>query len=216
MARRSDKRPGRPRIASGDAVLRAALQAFAANGFESTSVRTLNRALGLSHNAIYSRYGTKADLWRAAVDWGMDRLNQRLFKAVDDLPADTDPEVALRAALRTFLEASADQPEVLQLLNHEGARPGPRLDYLMERHVLRGAAHISPHYQRLLAAGRARMLSARLLIFLLGHGAAAPFTLTAMSAAFDPLSGPFDADEHIDQAVDALLRAILIPPEVTP
>ena len=66
------RRRGRPRAEESvdrTEILDAALRAFARHGLEGVSVRTLNRELGVSHNLIYQRFGSKDDLWRAAVDF---------------------------------------------------------------------------------------------------------------------------------------------------
>jgi AcrR family transcriptional regulator len=48
-----------------DQVLRAALHAFATDGFNGVSVRTLSSELGVSHNLLHQRFGSKDALWRA-------------------------------------------------------------------------------------------------------------------------------------------------------
>ena len=67
-ARRRGRPPADEAIESSE-ILDAALRAFARHGLEGVSVRTLNRELGVSHNLIYQRFGSKDDLWRAAVDF---------------------------------------------------------------------------------------------------------------------------------------------------
>ena len=67
------RRPrGRPRAeqspATVEAILGAALRAFATHGYEGVSVRTLNRELCVSHSLINARFGSKQDLWYATVD----------------------------------------------------------------------------------------------------------------------------------------------------
>ena len=73
------KRPGRPAATAAPAptderMLRAALDEFAENGFAGTSVRKLARDLGVSHNLIPQRFGSKERLWYAAVDQGFGAL----------------------------------------------------------------------------------------------------------------------------------------------
>ncbi|MBU6227946.1 MAG: TetR/AcrR family transcriptional regulator, partial [Acidobacteria bacterium] len=43
---------GRPKLHSDEAILEAALRLFATHGYDGTSLRSLNRELGLSHSAI--------------------------------------------------------------------------------------------------------------------------------------------------------------------
>ena len=65
---------GRPRLRSDDEILAAALAAFADAGFQATSLRALSTSLGLSHEAVGQRFGTKLDLFYATVDFGLARL----------------------------------------------------------------------------------------------------------------------------------------------
>ena len=58
-------------------MLEAALVSFAELGYEGTSVRDLCRQLGVSHNLIHQRFGSKDDLWYAAVDHGFVALWSR-------------------------------------------------------------------------------------------------------------------------------------------
>jgi AcrR family transcriptional regulator len=64
-------RRGRPRAedspASSDEIFLAALRAFATRGYDGTSVRELNQQLGVSHNLLNRRFGSKEQLWRATV-----------------------------------------------------------------------------------------------------------------------------------------------------
>jgi AcrR family transcriptional regulator len=52
--------------ATEDEVLAAALRAFATHGFNGVSVRTLSRELGVSHNLLHQRFGSKENLWPAS------------------------------------------------------------------------------------------------------------------------------------------------------
>src|ERR1700757_5170575 len=68
---------GRPKASDAvpiEEILDKALIMFATVGYDGMSLRTLNRELGVSHNLIYQRFGTKDELWRAAVDYGFGRL----------------------------------------------------------------------------------------------------------------------------------------------
>ena len=62
--------------------------------------------------------------------------------------------------------------------------------------------------RRLRADGRIRPVTTRGLFFLVGHGAEAPFTLTALSHAFDGVDGPLDPEQHADDMTDLIVRGI--------
>jgi hypothetical protein len=47
--------------------------------------------------------------------------------------------------------------------------------------------------------------------FLLTHGAAAPYTLTALSDRFDPVDGPLDELAHAELITDVTINALRRP-----
>ncbi|MGZ4785613.1 MAG: TetR/AcrR family transcriptional regulator, partial [Acidimicrobiales bacterium] len=113
-------------------VLEAALDAFAEHGFAATSVREVARQLGVSHNLIPQRFGSKERLWYAAVDQGFGTLRSDLLPVVvEDEPDDVN---RLRSWMVRFVEANAARPALLRIINREASSPGPRFDYLYERY----------------------------------------------------------------------------------
>ena len=115
MSTRTRRPRGRPPAtqspAPHDEILGAALRAFATHGYEGESVRTLNRGLGVSHSLINERFGSKQDLWYATVDWAFEPLVTKLATSAFD-PTLTDPLDQLRIYIRTFLQHSAEHPEL--------------------------------------------------------------------------------------------------------
>ncbi|PXX58117.1 TetR family transcriptional regulator [Nocardia tenerifensis] len=98
--------PGRPRKAdAGDtkaALLDAALQLFARNGFAGTSIRSIAREVGLSESVLYAHFASK----QAIFDAVLNTLGPRnpLDMIGDDVLADTDPPRYLRELVRVVLE----------------------------------------------------------------------------------------------------------------
>ena len=204
---------GRPRIRQDDEILVAALQSFAAQGYEAMSLRSLNARLGLSHGTISQRFGTKERLYFAAIDLGftqfvedIDRRRQHLLAAID--PADDLAD--LRATIRAFLGASLLRPELGRLMNQEGLQPTPRLAYIVDTVMVPMFGIIGELLDRLRTDGRIRPVTARGLFFLVGHGAEAPYTLVALSEAFDVIDGPLDPERHADDMTDLLMRGITL------
>ena len=202
---------GRPRIRQDDEILDAALQAFAAQGYDAMSLRSLNAVLGLSHGTISQRFGTKERLYFAAIDRGfttfvtdIDQRRRHLLAAIDP----PDDLWDLRATIRAFLGAAALRPELGRMMNQEGLASTARLRYIEETVMVPLFGVIGELLGRLRAQGRIRPVTARGLFFLVGHGAEAPFTLTALSESFDPLDGPLDPDRHNDDMTDLLMRGI--------
>ena len=63
-----DGRMARPREFDEEAVLDAAVQCFWARGYESTSVKDLMEATGLTAASLYNAYGDKRAMFRTALD----------------------------------------------------------------------------------------------------------------------------------------------------
>src|SRR3979411_1069084 len=100
-----DKGAGRPKAQDAPAtleqILDAAFRAFATYGYDGVSVRTLNRELGVSHNLIHQRFGSKQGLWYAAVDRAFGQQVTELATGVD--PTVADPLDQLNYAIRRFV-----------------------------------------------------------------------------------------------------------------
>lgn len=188
----------------------AALKAFATQGYEGVSVRTLNRELGGSHNLINGRFGSKEALWYATVDWAFKSLVSRLSTAFD--PTLSDPLEQLRNTIRAFLLYSAEYPELLGLMNIEARQDTERLAYIYNTYIEPSLAPIARLLDHLVAEGRTRPISLRTFNFMVAHGAAAQFTLVALARHFDPADplDPAAVAEHADHAADLLIRAIAI------
>src|ERR1700730_15353318 len=86
------KRKGRPKAKDApvtlEQILDAAFRAFATHGYDGEAVRPLNRELGVSHNLIHQRFGSKLGLWYAAVDRAFGRQVTELAAAFDPTLAD--------------------------------------------------------------------------------------------------------------------------------
>jgi AcrR family transcriptional regulator len=210
-------RRGRPRAEESpvelEEILEAAFRAFATHGYDGVSVRMLNRELGVSHNLIHQRFGSKEGLWYAAVDHAFGQQRVELSFAFD--PTETDPLAQLNLAIRGFLRYSADHPELLGLMNIEGRVAGPRLDYIFDRFVEPGMAPLNRLLEFLAAEGRIRPISLRSLQMLVAHGGCAPFTLVALARRFDDRD-PRDPDQveaHAALVADLITEGLRLDPQ---
>ena len=194
--------------------MRAALAAFAAHGYDGCSVQQLARDLGVSHNLFNQRFGTKEDLWRAAVDWGFARMRAALADA--GIPEDTGDAVErLRSLIVCYVRAAAAVPEVTRLLAVEGALDGPRLRYAFENHIGPVLVPLRRVVAQLEAEGRARPVPFRTLCFLIHGGAVGPFAQAAAAQLVDP-ADPFEptaVEEHARVVADLLLAVLRPVPE---
>lgn len=198
---------GRPQLRTDDEILDAALRAFAADGFEGMSVRALNAQLGLSHEAIGQRFGSKRDLYFTVVDRAIAAFFATMAAARAELAADLDDIDELRATIRSLLIAISRSPELGMIVNREGSVASDRLDHLVRQAFEPGVATLTALLARLTERAAIRPTSARTLFFLV-QAAGAPFHAPKLSAAFDVIDGPLDPVPYVESITELIMRGI--------
>ncbi|MEZ5225726.1 MAG: TetR/AcrR family transcriptional regulator [Acidimicrobiales bacterium] len=99
------------------------------------SVRDLNETLGVSHNYLHRRFGSKLDLWRAVVDHWIGGVDDELHAIADRATPGDDPLEVLHRVIVAFVTINCRQPALFRLVNTEASLPGERLDYLHDRYI---------------------------------------------------------------------------------
>lgn len=119
---------------SKERILRAALDAFAENGFEGATTRDIATRAGVNLGLINYYFDGKLKLWRAAVDRTFADLRESLADdAADDALLATDAHT--RLMVRRYVRFVAQRPELVRLMHDEGKRRGPRMRWLVDRHT---------------------------------------------------------------------------------
>jgi TetR/AcrR family transcriptional regulator len=130
-------------------ILDAAQLAFAENGFDGATTRQIASRANVPLGLLRYYFGDKLKLWQAAVDETFDEVRQGLdvaFSPPEGGPgADriADPVAPIRAGIRAHVRYVAEHPEFVRLMHEEGKRRGPRMRWLVDRHV-------KPLFERLL------------------------------------------------------------------
>jgi len=75
-----------------DAIVVAAMHAFAEGGYAGTSTESIARAVGVSQPYLFQLYGTKRDLFLAAVRHGYRRVQLVFHEATKDAPPPDRPD----------------------------------------------------------------------------------------------------------------------------
>jgi len=127
------RRPRRDEAAP-DRILSAALAAFAERGFDGATTREIAADAGVPQGLVTYHYASKQALWEAAADWVFGALAAELAAATEAL-RDVDPGARLRAVMKRFVRFSAAHPELHRFMVHEGSHDGPRLRWLVDRHI---------------------------------------------------------------------------------
>ena len=112
----------------------AALEAFSDVGFDAASTRLIANRAGVNPQLITYHFGTKLGLWKAVADQTFTNLATHLGERIRGLDGVAHDE-RLRLMLREYVRYAAEHPQIARFMSHEGARPGLRLDWLIERHV---------------------------------------------------------------------------------
>ena len=202
--------------AAQETILEAALEAFAQRGYDGVSVRELNRQVGVSHNLVHHYFGSKDALWRAAIDYGLNRVNDTW--RLEDLGPLTDPVEKMKLGLRRFLEVTARAPAVQRILEYEAAIGGPRLDYIAERYVVPFLRPGLARFEETTAIEK-RDLHLPSIALLIQTGATAFFTQAALARKIggpDPFSEE-GIERHIRTMTTVLFYGVLgRPPEKAP
>ncbi|GAA1190626.1 transcriptional regulator, TetR family [Prauserella alba] len=159
--------PGRPGASARPVpeeteILRRGMETFAELGYERTTARELAKRLGVSHNFIHDRYGSKANFWRAVVDVLLadDQLERREL-----LDSGVDDAELVRAVIVHFYQSAVEAPLLARLLADEFGRESERLDYLYDRYVAPTLEPLVPAVERLMAAGRMPKVTLDVLFF---------------------------------------------------
>ena len=119
-----------------EAILIAALRIFASKGYDAASTREIANEAGINHGLIRYYFGSKAQLWKDAVDRAFAALEAGLEAIADDPAIPNDRERA-GLLLRNYVRFVARHPEFVHLMHEEGKRPGPRMRWIVDRHVRR-------------------------------------------------------------------------------
>jgi TetR/AcrR family transcriptional regulator len=115
-----------------ETVLKAALKIFAREGFYNAKLREIADLAGTTHSLIRHHFGSKDDLWKAVVDYGMNLHEKSLLRILRSRKS-TDPVELFKGFIASYVSTIAKNPELSKILLHDNSRSSPHLDYLIER-----------------------------------------------------------------------------------
>jgi AcrR family transcriptional regulator len=121
-------------IDTRERILQAALGAFSENGFEGAKTREIAARAGVPLGLLQYHFGGKLELWRAAVDRSLGELREGLDAVLAGAPP-ADERESLRLLIREHVHFVARNPAFVRLMHDEGKRRGPRMRWMVDRHV---------------------------------------------------------------------------------
>jgi AcrR family transcriptional regulator len=168
IEKKQPRRAGRPSadatdLPSEEEILSRGLAAFAELGYEATSVRELSRRLGVSHNFINDRFGSKEAFWKMLIDEAGAPALEPLREIL--LATYTDELDRFRDGIRAFLRMALVNADMTRIINQESGTRGSRLEYLYQRHVEPIVSALTPGFDRLVSEGRVRAVPLHVMVF---------------------------------------------------
>jgi AcrR family transcriptional regulator len=197
-------------VDSRELILRAALRAFSERGFEGASTREIAAEAGVNHGLIPYYFGSKRKLWQAAVDLAFGELKAGTDAVIADKRL-FDDRARVERLILAHVRFVAAHPEFVRLMHDEGKRGGPRMRWLVDRHVKPLYEVIETVVER---ARSHRMLPADLTplhFFYVFAGATGLLFHQAEECKRLTGQDPFDP-EIVEQHARAVARMLLGPP----
>jgi len=105
--------PAPRREQTRDALLAAALTAFATNGYDAVRVEEVAAAAGLSVGSVYVHFESKQGLYVATVERAFNMLDEAMAEAYDQ---GRSPASQVDAAGRVYHRLAVEHPEVFRLV----------------------------------------------------------------------------------------------------
>lgn len=204
------RKPGRPRRdQSSDlqrALLLAAIDLFANAGFDGVSLSRIAALSGADIGLIRYYFGTKAELWEAA----MTHLANVYVE--DMLAANTyrkgSKTEALKALIRANLIAASKWPQVSRIIVFDGNKSDARGAFIQTRFVAPFHYLISEFIEGAKAEGHLPRVSTRTIFFMIAHGGAFPMALPALANSIpgEDIASEQGLEAHIDAILALLIR----------
>jgi TetR/AcrR family transcriptional regulator len=205
-ARRSTTR----KTATAERILDVAIELFSRNGFDGTSTTEIGAGAGVAQSVVLYHFATKDELWLAA----MDRLFQRVhaeFRRERNVLQDLSSVDRLKVWIRQLVFTSAAHPELGRVIMSEGTAGGPRLKWLIERHLGADYQAYELNFRRAMDEGAIAKHPTLPLTIMVHAAAAMLFNLRPLVEAVygrSPLEDEVIADQA-DMVVDIIFNGLL-------
>ncbi len=150
---RTNRSPAAGPSEARERILGAALRSFAEKGYDGATTREIASRAEVPLGLLRYYFGGKLKLWQAAVDRAFGEIQSGL-DAATTAPQSGDVLEGIRTSIRAHVHYVARNPEFVRLMYDEGKRRGPRMRWLVDRHVKPMFARLLPMIRRLQEIGR--------------------------------------------------------------
>jgi TetR/AcrR family transcriptional regulator len=137
-----ERNPSRTR----EAILDAAERLFAERGFDATSLNDVGASAGVSRGTPGYFFGSKADLYRAVLGRGLERVRHAVRSGQERaLASGANPEVVLAGAVSEYFDFITSNPHFVRLMEWEALSGG--------HHLLQVPPHLEAAHEAVAAIG---------------------------------------------------------------
>ncbi len=190
------------------AILRAALEVFARDGFDGASMPKIARAAEVGHPLIHYYFGSKDNLWREAVEHAFGGLKSDVA-TLDTIGRDLSPLDRLRLLVRTFTLFAARNPSHFALILSEARANTERLRWLQTNFLFDFVGRLRAVLTEAQAAKQIKSIPVDHLDLIIMGSALLYFT--ANFALPDDVDPDTLATKHADYVLDTILNGIVLP-----
>ena len=191
--------------AARDRIVAAATDLFSERSYDGATTRDIAARAGVTQPLVNYHFRSKEELWRTAVDALFDRLSNTMYERTHGLRG-VDVITTAKLLVREFIVFSARNPQLHRIIMQESKADGPRMDYLVDRHVRPIYERTFAMFESLASAGAMPDIPAAHLYYILTGAGPTMFVLAPECrrlTSLDPLS-----DDVIEAHADAVCRLL--------
>jgi AcrR family transcriptional regulator len=191
--------------ATRDRIVAAATDLFSERSYEGATTREIATRAGVTQPLVNYHFRSKDELWRAAVDALFDRLDETMDERVRGLRG-VDEVTTAKLLVHEFIVFSARNPQLHRIIMQESKSDGPRMDYLVDRHVRPIYERTTAMFESLARAGAMPNIPAAHVYYILTGAGPTMFVLAPECRRLSGLD-PSD-DDVIEAHADAVCRLL--------
>jgi AcrR family transcriptional regulator len=205
----SKRSPGLQSPNSREAILDAALKAFAQGGFDGASLPRIAKMANVAPPLIHYHFGSKDKLWRETVDYSLGEL-RREAAAICSATRTLAPLDRLRALLQAITHFAARCPDHFAMIMAEARSDSDRFDWVRENYTGVLFADVVSILQDAKNASQIKDVAIDQLASMLVGGILVYFTVTPANANKRDVAKL--ADGYIDMMFVALVEGLATKP----
>ena len=194
--------------ATRERILATALDLFSELSFDGATTREIAARAGVTQGLLNYHFSSKDELWRAAVDGLFAELGESLDGRAEGLRG-VDTLTAAKLLIREFIYFSATHPQLHRIITQECKNDGPRMDWMVERHIRPRYEQTTALFTLLVEAGHVPDIPVAHLYYILTGAGPTMFVLAPECrrlSGIDP-----QAPEVIEAHADAVISLLFGP-----